>query len=666
MAMASDSAPADPGRVADVTPRRAARIARMRAKAFGVARRHTILVKSLRILLPLGILAILGSYGAYIYVKTGLRIAGGQATVAHIEVTSEDLKMKGVSYAGQSKDGNRYQVRARDAAVDFAQTGPTRLNEIEGDLTQPNGVVTKLKSRAGLLDNKKAEMTLLDGVDIVSSNGLRATMKSAKVFNKESRIVAREGVTADMPTGRISADTMNLETKAKRGTFEGNVGVRLTQDPAAAKPMIGLGKEARAPIDVKAQRLDIDDAQRLATFTGGVTAAQGESTMRSANLRITYESPPAAAAGVPAPTDLMSDSATKVQRLTAGGGVVILAAPDRRVQADTVDFDVPGDTATFRGTTVEVQQGKNRLLGRRLIVDRKSGRSTLDAPGEGRAAAGRIQTTFYQANDGKDAARRKAATPADGGAGLMSFNTDPNAPMDVTAERLDVNDASRQAVYRGAVRAQQGDFVMETTELVATYTGDTGLMAAADGGAGKGAAAQMSKVEAKSKVHITSREGQSLRGEWAIFDVKANTVLVGGPVFVKQGPNEVVGRQLRIDMTTGEAKFDDVPGQARIGPASVATGAAKSAPGPGGLPAIGSGVAATTTSPGCPPGGRACLTFYPDTAKTLQQRGQPGAKAAVPKAAAPKPSGQPAAPAAKPDGWSATTSQTASPTYRAP
>ncbi len=658
-------------RATDAPTRRLARVAKLRAKAFRAARRHTIYVKSLRFLLPLGMCGIMAAYGALVYAKTGLKIGDGKATVEGVRVTADDLKMSGVKYTGQAKDGSRYDVRARDAAVDFAQTGPVKLNFIDGDLVQSNGVVTKLKSRAGVVDNKKGEMDLTDGVDIVSTNGLRATMKSAKVFNKENRIIANEGVKADMPTGRITADKMDLETKSKKGTFQGNVTVRLAQDQVTAKPMLALGKETRAPVEVKAPRLDIDDGKRFASFTGGVTAAQGESVLRSTDLRITYEGR-TATPGAPPPIDLMAESGgTKVQKLVATGGVIITSGVDRRVQADSVDFDVPGDLATFIGTTVEVQQGKNRLLGRRLIVDRKTGKTALDAPAEGRTPPGRIQTTFYQVQDGKAAPKPKAAPQTETGGGVMNFKTDPNAPMDVAAERLDVNDPAKQAIYRGAVRAQQGDFIMETNELVATYTGDTGLMAPAEGtAAAKSAPAQMSKVEAKSKVLITNSEGQSLRGEWAIFDVKANTVVVGGPVFVKQGPNEVTGPQLRIDLTTGEARFDAVAGQPKLAPAIAPSTAPKSAPGPGGLPAIGAAPAAAVSA-GCPPGGRACLTVYPDDVKAMQKQKQDAAKAAVPKSA-PK-AATPAAPSAqatpaptkpKTDGWAP--SGTASPTYRAP
>ena len=45
---------------------------------------------------------------------------------------------------------------------------------------------------------------------------------------------------------------------------------------------------------------------------------------------------------------------------------------------------------------------------------------------------------------------------------LGTFKTDPNAPMDIEADTLDVYDADKQAVFRSNVKAQQGDFVVRT------------------------------------------------------------------------------------------------------------------------------------------------------------------------------------------------------------
>jgi lipopolysaccharide export system protein LptA len=605
-----------------------AKIARQRSAAFRVSRRHTWLVRSLRWALPAMVVAMFGVYGGLLVTKFSLKIGKGELQFKAVELTSDDLKMKGVSYSGSTKDGGHYDVRAAEAEVDIAQTGPIKLAYIEGDLTQSTGVVTKLKSRRGAIDNKKGEMDLLDGVEIDASNGFKARMKSAKVFQKENRIIANEGVVADMPTGQIKAQTMDMETKARKGTFAGDVSVRLVQDPTAQKAAVGLGKDARAPLDVQAPKLDIDDTAKFAHFTGGVAARQGESQLNASALRVTYEGKTPALPGQPTlvaakPATPADQAQSRVSKLEATGQVVITSGPDRRVTAETVLFDVPADTALFTGPSVEVQQGKNRLLGRRLFVDRKAGKSRLDAPADGRTPAGRIQTTFYQseAKAGAVAAKPKAAATDGSASALFNVRSDPTAPMDVEAASLDVNDPQKQAVYRGDVRAQQGDFIIKAAEVTATYSGDTGLLASPDSATavpkGPGQGAQISKIEAKTKVSITTKSGEEATGEWATYDVKANSVIMGGGVFLQQGTTKLVGSMLRMNTLTGEVQVSNEPGTPSVGAALAPQGAPKSAPGPGGLPGIQTAQPAPKAPTGvsnCPPG-KMCVELFPNDAK---------------------------------------------------
>jgi len=583
--------------------------AKAKLKAFRVARRHTWLVRSLKVLLPSAIVLVFVAYG---FLLRGSVDAGpGKLSVGKIEVTADDLKMKNLTYFGVTKDGGKYDVRAKEAAVDFAQTGPVRLDFIEGDLTQATGVVTRLKSRRGMLDNKKGEMELLDGVEISSSNGLAARLHSAKVFNKDHRIVSQQPIVAAMPAGQIQANAMDLEAKARRGVFNGDVRVRLTQSEGAGKTNISLTRgEAKGPVDVRSQRLDMDDTAKLANFSGGVTAQQGETTLQASALKVIYEGRAAVPDGSAAVVAAAGGDAAQVTKLSAQGNVVIVAGADRKITSDAVELDVKNDSALFTGGRVEVQQGTNRLAGRRLAVDRKNGKSRLDAPADGRTPAGRIQTVFVPA---ADKAKPQPKASEAGGGSIATFKTDPNAPMDIEADSLDVSDAARQAVFRGRVQAKQGDFAVQAAELVAHFSGETGLMSTADAPAAKGGA-QITKVEAKNKVVITSKDGQEATGDWATFDTKANTVLLGGGVTVRRGRDVVTGPRLRIDTVSGVAQFENEPGKGTLGPALPAQTAPRSAPGPGGLPAV----SATTPAPTAPSpcvGDRKCLTFYPEDAK---------------------------------------------------
>jgi lipopolysaccharide transport protein LptA len=546
-----------------------------RADAFAVARRHSYLVRTLRVALPVAAIGTLVVYGSLVATRLALQARG--LDVGQTTITARDLTMKNPSYTGVSKDGGRYEVKAQEAIVDLKQVEPAKLFKIDGILRQTNGVETRLVSTRGTYDNKTGELRLFESVDIDATNGLRARLKSAIVHTKEQRVLTGEPFTAETSTGQIAASAMDFWTKSKIGAFGGGVTVRLVPGAGdgaggAMPAAIGLGRDTRQPVDVKSDRLEIDDTHKRAVFKTDVVATQGDSILQSAELTVLYEgnadvgalmSAPQASATPKAGT---ATDASRVSRLTAKTGVVLTTGADRRVTADVADFDVKADAALLTGQ-VHVTQGRNQLRGRRLTLDRKTGRSRLDSPAEPGLAAGRIAATFYQ-TEGRATAARAKPKQVEEASPFGTFRTDPTAPIDIDAATLDLNDVTKVSVFRGDVRAQQADFVVKSSELVATYSGSTGLSAAADQG-GEKANAELTKVEARQNVVITSKDGQSAKGDNAVFDVKANTVLITGKqVVVTQGQNVVECARMLIDMNTGLSNCQ---------PGAGATGAAASA-----------------------------------------------------------------------------------------
>jgi lipopolysaccharide transport protein LptA len=590
-----------------------------RARLFRAARRHTVLVKLLRWSLPGAIVTCFGVYA--VLLKTTFNVGPGTLVPGKIEVTADDLKMKNPSYFGVSKDGGKYEVRAREAAVDLAMTGPVKLEGIDGDLVQLNGVRTNLKAVRGILDNKKNELELFDGVAVDASNGMRAQLDRATIFSKEHRVVSNSPVRAQMPTGTLTAEAMDFSTATRVGHFRGNVALRLVQSPAAAsgaRPSIGLGGNARQPVDIRAQEFDIDDLKSNAIFRVAVTAVQGETQLTAPELHITYEGQTGRQADLDGTTQTPAEpgvSEAQLSRLVAKTGVTLTAGSDRRIVAETVDFDVKADTALFAGN-VELTQGRNVFRGGRLTVDRKAGKSRLDSPPQSpKTVAGRIAATLIQTPDPAKAAtaapKSKVQPAAEAASPLGGLRGDPNAPTDIEADTLDVNEAAKQATFRGRVIAKQGDYTIQTSELVANYTGQTGLLSS-NGDQPKGATgAQLTTLETRGGTKIVSKDGREAEGQAASFDLKANRVTMAGPqgVLLKQGQNEVRGARLKMDLTTGEAFVENSAPPGASSPAVAPTPAQLSiTEKPGKAP--------PTQPTACPAGGgQTCLIIYPDQLK---------------------------------------------------
>jgi lipopolysaccharide export system protein LptA len=646
MAIAIDSRQAR--RSGLVPPVNLVRVAQ-RARAFRAAQRHSLLVRLLRFLLPLAAVGILGGYVGLVALKSSLL---PKIKIEDITITPDDLTMKNPSYFDTTSDG-RYEVRAKQAIVSFVQKKetPIKLVDVSGEMVKKSGEITRLKAKHGLFDNAKGELELLDGIEIDGSNGVMARLTRAMIYSKEGKVVSTDPVSANMPAGSIQAGSMTMGTKTKLVHFRGGVSVRLIPQQGQT---LGAGKDARQPVDIRAEELDVDDAAKTAHFRGKVVAIQGETMLQTPSLKIKYEGKAAAAlegqTGKEAGKETAKQGGTRVTFMWAREGVDITAGNDRRIVADLADFDVTAETALFDGNVTATQE-KNTLKGGRLSIDKKGGKTRLETPGGGRILANFVPPASAAQKPAKRLNPVETAQASLMGGG---FKADRTAPMTVDAALLEIFDSANKAVFSGNVAAEQGDMKLRTSELTAFFSGKAGLglSDAGDtsgtpptaGAKGKGKEkSEIVRMEARQGVLITSPD-QSASSKWADFDVKANTALLGGGVTMdkevpdpadatKKKLNVVTGERLRLDLTTGVYQVETDPTttppvsavvpKAGAGDGKTATkGPATSSSGP-----TTAGTALEEKAKSCG-AGRICGVFYPGQ---IKQKAMDAAKKKAPK-----------------------------------
>lgn len=131
---------------------------------------------------------------------------------------------------------------------------------------------------------------------------------------------------------------------------------------------------------------------------------------------------------------------------------------------------------------------------------------------------------------------------------FAGFSRDSNAPIDIESDTLEVQDAQKLAIFRGNVKAVQSDMTLRSKELYVKYAGDRGA---------KGTGSQITTIRAKGKVVITTKDDQTATSDWALFDVKSQTVTIGGDVVLSQGENVIKGDRLVIDLKTNRSRFEN-------------------------------------------------------------------------------------------------------------
>ncbi|MGL4395974.1 MAG: LPS export ABC transporter periplasmic protein LptC [Hyphomicrobium sp.] len=596
-----------------------------RAQSRRLARRHSRFVSVMKLSLPLAAIGTVLIYAGLVLKTTGWGI--GIPAIAIPQIMPENLAMENPHYEGFNKDGGRYWVTSERAQQDLKNLSIINLDVITGEIVESDKSKTVLKAARGTFNNKANLLELYDSIDVAGDNGLKAHLTRATIKTKENIITSNEPVVVMMEAGTINANQMTIRQKTKEYTFVDKVRTFLkaresgataggtanaatgSADPesgwtAQSQPSAAGFGNASEPIDIVSNRLDVNDATKVAIFTGTVKAVQGTSSLTTPEMQVTYEGDAVAAGGADGKDAAAKDAAAKdksaggkvtrvvarnpvsltqgdgqtvtsrsadfdalTQKAVLEGDVVMSELPDKRAVGDRADIDQIANTVLLTGPVV-VTQGANVLKGRRLFFNRVTNKMQLT--GQGGGPANRITAHFRQ-DGGKPAAAKPAAASAKPDAqGIAfggNFKTDPNAPVDVEADRLDLDDGAKQAIFTGSVRAVQSDFVVQAAELIANYAGSAGLGGGAQTAAGGAKqAAKLTRIQAKKNVVVTSKDGQKATGDWADFDTTANVVTLGGNVIMTQAKNVVRGTKLVIDMTTGESVIKTEPTDTGRGP----------------------------------------------------------------------------------------------------
>jgi lipopolysaccharide export system protein LptA len=163
--------------------------------------------------------------------------------------------------------------------------------------------------------------------------------------------------------------------------------------PAGAKPMTPSAAKGNShqPIDITADRLDVDQNSQLATFSGNVRAVQADVTLRAPTLKVYYER---RAKKDPAVSANGNPSQSVIRSIEATGGVVI-QAPGESARGQRGTYDVVNRVAHLFGDVV-LTRDQNVIRGERLTMNFNSGQSRMEGPQGGK---GRVHGVFMPNND---------------------------------------------------------------------------------------------------------------------------------------------------------------------------------------------------------------------------------------------------------------------------
>lgn len=128
---------------------------------------------------------------------------------------------------------------------------------------------------------------------------------------------------------------------------------------------------------------------------------------------------------------------------------------------------------------------------------------------------------------------------------------DSNAPIDVAADRIEVQDRADRAVFAGNVRVKQAALSLDTARLTVSYSSSGGV--------------QIRRLDASGGVVVRS-PSETARGNFAIYDLDRKLITMVGAVRLDRGGSSINGSRLVIDLDSGRAVIDGgAPGVGQSG-----------------------------------------------------------------------------------------------------
>jgi lipopolysaccharide export system protein LptA len=160
-------------------------------------------------------------------------------------------------------------------------------------------------------------------------------------------------------------------------------GAAFAQDQqGGASQLSGLKLSGDKPIQIESDRLEVNEAESMAVFSGNVNVVQGPTVLKAGKMTVFYVKD--------GKTNVAAGGSSNIDRLEVDGKVYV-KAETQVATGDRGTFDMKTEVLTLSGKEVVLSDGPNVLVGCKLTVQMKTGLANVDGCGGGGSGSGRVK-----------------------------------------------------------------------------------------------------------------------------------------------------------------------------------------------------------------------------------------------------------------------------------
>ena len=203
------------------------------ARAFRAARRHSRVVRILRIAIPLAV--VLGFIGIFLltYLNPLRMLARLPIDVGNLVVSGTKITMEQPRLSGFTRDERAYELSADAAKQDLTKPDLIELRNLHAKIEMQDKGTIQMSATAGIYDSKGETLKLDQNIVLSSSTGYSGRLSEATVDIRKGYVVSEHPVELQLLQGTLNANRLEIIDSGDLVRFDGGVNMTLTLSNAA-------------------------------------------------------------------------------------------------------------------------------------------------------------------------------------------------------------------------------------------------------------------------------------------------------------------------------------------------------------------------------------------------------------------------------------------------
>ena len=202
-------------------------------RAFIAARRHSRLVRALRITVPVVVVLALIVVVLATYLNPLRMLAKLPINIDNLVVSGTKVTMEQPRLSGFTSDARAYELIADTAAQDMTKPDIVELRNIRAKVEMQDKSTMEMTAVTGIYDAKGETLRLDRQILLNSSTGFQGRLSEAMVDIRNGDVVSDKPVEVKMLQGTLNANRLTIVNSGEVLRFHGGIVMDMTLNEAA-------------------------------------------------------------------------------------------------------------------------------------------------------------------------------------------------------------------------------------------------------------------------------------------------------------------------------------------------------------------------------------------------------------------------------------------------